>query len=769
MDLRVFYINFLVFLKGNLVSLAGLTVGMMVTVFSITYIVFESSYDTFHRDSERIYQVSTQMERQPGNGVIMSSTHQQLKEYIDLHVPQVEKTCRIKSINDPIYVNQDKFRGQRGLYIDREFFEVFDFTMLIGNAMSIGEPNAIILTKDLAEKLYGDIDCQGKTLIIKDNIYTVTGIANNPPGNSSIKFDYLVPMANFFNTLPPLFNFVSVETYIKSVLELKDINQISGLLDEFYELYDVKSKDIFSTKVGKLSDIHQYFYKTSKNYILFVTISLLVLIVSVVNFMNTFAAAKELRIREIGIRKVFGASRVILIRSMLLQSVILTLLSAMLGIILSEIFMDTFRTLSGVDVSQYGPGLWWIQVLILIIAIITGLLAGIFPSLRYSSSDVISMIRASAGLRGGSLTMRKILITGQYLISAGLLICLIIFFFQIRYLGKKDPGYISENRMLIEVSPVLEFKYNTYIGELRKIPGIESISGNGSAFGQTVGMGIRKDEKGEGLSSLGYFVEDDFFKTYGIEVLAGKTFSQTSEVDTGKVIIDKATAEIFGFDNPVGKKIYTSSLKELEILGVVENSDLIARKGERYPFLYTQFYDICAELIIHYQGDAATIAREVADRMLEFDPEFEYNYRTLDEARKTLYKSETNQVKIVLFVGIVAILLTLVGAYSMASYMAERRARQVSIRKVMGATVTEVLKISAIEMTVMLTVAFVIASPIAYYISNKWLQNFTDRISVGILPFLMALLILFVLIFFTVYFKERRSAMANPVDNLRQE
>ncbi|MEE4115864.1 MAG: ABC transporter permease [Marinilabiliaceae bacterium] len=769
MDLRVFYINFLVFLKSNLVSLAGLAVGMMVTVLSITYIVFESSYDSFHSDSERIYQVSTQMERQPGNEVVMSNTHQQLKEYIDLHVPQVEITCRIKSINDPIYLDQDKFRGHRGLFIDREFFEIFNFTMLIGDANSIVEPNTIILTRDLAEKLFGDIDCQGKTLIIKDNIYTVAGIANKPPGNSSIKFDYLIPLANFFNSLPPLYNFVSVETYIKSVLEFEDINEISGLLDEFYEVYDVKSKEMFSTKVGKLSDIHQYFYKTSKNYILFVTISLLVLIVSVVNFMNTFAAAKELRIKEIGIRKVFGASRVILIRSMLLQSVILTLLSAILGIILSEIFMDTFRTLSGVDVSQYGPGLWWIQVLIVLIAIISGLLAGIVPSFRYSSSDVISLIRASAGLRGGSLTIRKILITGQYLISAGLLICIIIFFFQIRYLGKKDPGYISSNRILIEVSPALEFKYNTYIGELRKIPGIKSISGNGSAFGQTVGMGIRKEKEGEGLTTMGYFVEDDFFKTYGIEVLAGKTFSQTSEVDTGKVIIDKATAEIFGFDDPVGKKIYTSSLTELEIMGVVENSDLIARKGERDPFLYTQFFDICAELIINYQGDAATVAREVADRMLEFDPEFEYNYRTVDEARKTLYEVETNQLKIVLFVGIIAILLTLVGAYSMASYMAERRAKQVSIRKVMGATVSEVLQLSIREIVLMVIIAFMLASPLAYLVSSRWLQNFTQKINIGILPFLLSLVCILVLVFLTAFFKERQSAMANPVDNLRQE
>ena len=141
MDLRVFYINFLVFLKSNLVSLAGLALGMMVTIFSITYIVFESSYDSFHRDSERIYQISTRMELQPGNEVVMSNTHQQLKEYIDLHVPQVETVCRIKTLNDPIHLDQERFRDHRGLYIDKEFFEVFDFPMLIGNAESIEEPN----------------------------------------------------------------------------------------------------------------------------------------------------------------------------------------------------------------------------------------------------------------------------------------------------------------------------------------------------------------------------------------------------------------------------------------------------------------------------------------------------------------------------------------------------------------------------------------------------------------------------------------------------
>ena len=159
----------------------------------------------------------------------------------------------------------------------------------------------------------------------------------------------------------------------------------------------------------------------------------------------------------------------------------------------------------------------------------------------------------------------------------------------------------------------------------------------------------------------------------------------------------------------------------------------------------------------------------MASKLTEFDPGTEYNFRTLEEARKVLYEKETNQTKIILFVGIVALLMTMTGAYSMASYLSERRAKQVSIRKVMGATVSEVLKLSVREMIVMMALSFVIASPISYFVSNKWLQNFTQRISIGFLPYMLAFILLFILIYLTVFFIERKSAMANPVDNLRQE
>jgi len=742
---------------------------MMVTVFSITYIVFESSYDRFHESSDRIYHISTRMQVGPGNEVVMSNTHQQLKEYIDNHIPGIEATCRIKKLTDPIYLDEQRYKNHSGLYIDEEFFSIFDFEMLVGKGSDIENPNTIILCEDLAKKLFGDTDYSGETVTIKDEVYSIKGVIDNPPGNSTIQFDYLVPLVNYFRTLPPTFNFVTVETYFKAVSPIDDYGNISGLLGEFYSDYDIKSKEMFSVEIEELTSIHQSFNKTSKNYLLFVTIALLVLLVSIVNYINTYAAENELRIKDTGIRKVVGASRAVLIGSMLVKSVLMALLAAFLGLVLSEVFIDTFRELSGINVEQYGPGLWWIQVLIFLIAVLTGIIAGIFPALRYSSIDIINMIKGDGRSTGGSVKLRKALVVFQYIISAGLLISVFIFFFQLRYLAAKDPGYTPENRMLIEVSPALEFKYNNYIDELRDIAGVLSISGNGSKFGQTVGMSMIDDNTGDGIPVMGYFVEDDFFAAYGIELLQGRTFSQTTGVDTGKVIIDEATVDILGLDKPVGKIINTTSLEEVEIIGVVENADLIARKGERKPFLYTQFYNICAELIIHYSGEPSVIAREVADRMVKFDPEFEYNFRHVEEARTSLYRDETNQAKIILFICIVAIVLSLVGAYSMVSFMSEKRAKQVSIRKVMGATVPEVIQLSVREIIWMIFIAFIIASPVAFIIGKKWLQNFAQKVSVNPLPFILAFIILTVLVFITVFFKERRSAMANPIDNLRQE
>ena len=651
--------------------------------------------------------------------------------------------------------------------VDKEFLSMCNFKLLVGDKTVVNEPGKIVLTERLANIIFGRKDCLGESLNIGENSYTINGIMENPPGNSRFKFEYLISMHDALRKLEN-YNFISVLTYVQLTDNYSDLKVISDLMKNFYYDYDVKSKERFDLSLSPLTGFNQFRTKSSRNFILFISVSVLALLVSIVNIINSFAAWSELRLREIGIRKVMGATRSNLLRNMLRNSIIASLLAGLTGLILSEIFLGVFRDLTGVKVNQYGPGLLWIQVLLGIVVIIIGLIAGIFPAIRYSSPRIISLISGKGSGAIRILSLRKILVLLQYIISAGLLATIFIIFLQLRFLSNKNPGYLSDNRILITVPRDLEFSYSTYINELKKIPGINSVSGSASVFGSTVGFGLRRTADEEGRAAMGTFIEDGFFRAYGIRLIDGKTFEQTSGRDSSKVIIDRSTAALLDFDRPVGEKIILSG-RESEIIGLVEDADLIALKGERKPFFYTQYYDLCCELIIHYSGDPGIIAKAVASKLTEFDPGTEYNFRTLEEARKVLYEKETNQTKIILFVGIVALLMTMTGAYSMASYLSERRAKQVSIRKVMGATVSEVLKLSVREMIVMIALAFVIASPISYFVSNKWLQNFTQRISIGFLPYMLAFILLFILIYLTVFFIERKSAMANPVDNLRQE
>ncbi len=368
MLLKTLIRSFVGFLKGNLMALAGLSIGMMVTVLSVTYIVFESSYDQFHKKSDRIYLASTLMEVEPGNVVSMSNTHHDLKDYIDLHIPQIEKSCRIYPCNRPITINQDKFKGHIGLSVDSEFFSLFDFRMLHGDGSVLSDPEKVILSQDLAEMFYGDINCLGKTMLIEDDVFTIGGVIENPPGNTNIVFEYLLPISNTLKALQD-HNFVSVETYILAPVVYDDLSVISEQINSFYETYNVKGKDQYKVSLSTLCGKTLYNSSTSKNFILFISVSVLVLLVSIINFINSHAAWSELRTHEIGIRKVMGASKGFLIRNMITNSMLMSFIAVFIGLILSQLFLKVFQELQ-VSAIQYGPGLYWIQVLLVIIATI---------------------------------------------------------------------------------------------------------------------------------------------------------------------------------------------------------------------------------------------------------------------------------------------------------------------------------------------------------------------------------------------------------------
>ena len=243
MGLRSFFRIFLHVLKSNIISIIGLTVGMMITVFSINYIVFENSFDTFHKNKKRIFHVSTWMETQSGDDVFLSRTHYQLKSYVDEQVPQVERSCRLLSIDKVLVHGQEKFKGHEGLYVDGDYFSIFDYDMIAGQVSCLEQPEEMILTRMLARKLFGSVDCLGSDLEIGDAVFTVGGIIEDPPANSNIRYDYLLPMLHFVDSVNASDDLVSVETYILTHERHTNVTDLEASLNPFFDIFGIGEEE----------------------------------------------------------------------------------------------------------------------------------------------------------------------------------------------------------------------------------------------------------------------------------------------------------------------------------------------------------------------------------------------------------------------------------------------------------------------------------------------------------------------------------------------
>lgn len=751
--------------RGNMVSVAGLALGMMVTILSITYIVFELSYDRFHADSDHIYNVKTEITYDSGRRSLSRYTAHGLKEYADNHIPAIEASTRTLPRRGNISKEAMIFSNMEGLYIDPAFFKIFSFKMVTGSSASFGEPAGIIITENTAAKIFGSENCVGENVEFEGHLYSVTGVIGDPPVNSNLSFDFLVPVENYIKDNNPGRGFLAVITFIKCRDGIEDTGAVAAMLDEYYTSVGNTNTRCSLMVITKL---HQDIAGTRANFIMFITISLLVLVVAGINFVNLFSANLEKRSRDIRMRIILGSTRYRIINSILTESVALTVLASIAGFILAELSLDIFRELAGIEVTQYGHGLVWIQIIALAMAIITGIIAGVLPAILYSGQKIVT---STGHYRTGSrLALRRVLIGFQYAISTGILIVLIIFFSQLKFIAAYDAGFETENRLLVKLSRPLSLKYESFSEELKGITGVIGVSAKAAPLGSNYGADIKvdrnPDQKPE--KATGYSVKDDFFRVYGIPLIEGQTFSDIGGKDSSLVIIDSYTADYFDLDNPVGKEIFNDYLW-CKIIGVVADVDLMPIKGERAPVIYNQLARYCGEVIIHFAGNSASVINAANNVLKMYDPAYEIEYRMADQVFAGFYSKERNLLKIIFASGIIAMLLSLVGAYSMTTYIVETRVKEVCIRKVMGANENEVLLPSIADSVKVILTAFMVSAPAALIISLDWLRDFRERIVVGPLPFIISLLGFIIMVLVTTYFKIRRAARVNPAEILRKE
>lgn len=751
--------------RGNLVSVAGLALGMMVAILSITYIVFELSYDRFHEEAGQIYIVKTLVTFESGRKSGSTYTAHGLKEYAGKHIPAIEASTRAVARTGNINAGEKIITNQEGLYVDPGFFNIFSFEMIAGSSAKFGDPADIILTEKTAVKLFGSINCDREIVGFDDHLYSVKGVISDPPANSNIRFDFLLPVENYIKDNDPGSRFLAVKTFIKTREKVEDYNAICELLDGYYT--GVGNTNTRCSLMG-ITKLHQETEGTRRNFIMFVTISVLVLAVAGINFVNLFSAGLEQRARSIRIRIILGSSRLDIIASILVESVTITMVAALAGFILSELTLDIFRQLTGIGVTQYGPGLGWIRVIALTVALVTGIIAGFIPAIRYSGSHIVTGTEHERRRR--RLTFRKSLVGLQYSISTGIMVVLVIFLLQLRFISGYDAGFDTENRLLVKLSRPLSMKYELFENEIKGITGVINVTAKTTPLGKNYGADIKVDRSPEvkPVKATGYSVKDNFFETYGISLLEGQTFSEIGGKDSSLVIIDRFTADYFDLANPVGKEIFNDYLW-CKIIGVVENVDLMPLKGERAPVIYNQLGRYCSEVTVHYSGNEIPVINAVNKLLKMYDPLYEIEYRMADQVFAGFYSRELNLFKIILATGIIALLLSLVGAYAMTTYIIETRVQEVCIRKVMGANENEVLLPAIAGMVKVILLSFILSAPLALYISLEWLRDFRERIEVGPLPFIVSLVSFIIMVIMTTYFKIRKAAGVNPSVILRKE
>ena len=499
----------------------------------------------------------------------------------------------------------------------------------------------------------------------------------------------------------------------------------------------------------------------------------MVLFTSAANYVNIQYARGETRLREIGLRKVNGATRVSIVKSMVGESVFLVILSSVLGLILSDIFLGKFQELTSAPVSQFGPGLFWLQVLIVLITLLLGMITGIMTSLRYSGFNPAGLVKGSISIGQGSL-LRKVVVGLQFFISGGLIAVILIFSIQLRHLRNADMGFDPENRILLPLSPGMDGRYELVREKLIAIPAIENVTGKGSGFGavdMAFGMYKGAQTPENRLIAMAYIVEDDFFDTYGMKILEGKSFSEVSGRDSSLVIIDRYTAGVLELEEPVGHRFNAAGIT-MEIIGMVEDADFKALNSGRVPRFYSQLFDLCTEVTVKYRDDIRDVQPLLSDigrELMTIDPDYHLDFTMLEDAIWHLYGKERDLYTIILICGVLAIALSLTGAYSMAAYMAERRIRQNSIRRVLGATAKSITVRSVMEIVWPVLIGVAVSWPFVKIITSRWMENFLSKAEPGLTPYILSLILVGVFAAVTVFSVARRSSLRNPADMLRQE
>ncbi|HXL54953.1 MAG TPA: ABC transporter permease [Chitinophagaceae bacterium] len=793
--------------KGfSAINIIGLSVGLATCLLIMLYVMDELNYDKYNEKADRIYRVDGDLQF-GGNHFVLAVAPEPMGPTLKKDFAQVEQYVRFRNYGGfLVKKGNENLQENKVVYTDSTLFDVFTLPMIAGNARTaLKDPKSVVITEKVAKKYFKTTDnVVGKTLTINDTgNFKITGIIKDIPTQSHFDFDFFVSMNGSIQSWE-VNNWVSnnentyivlkkgadpkaleaqfdpmVEKYVGpqvvSLLNIKmDEFKKSGNYDR-YTLTPLTSIHLYSNKVAELgaNGNIQYVY-------IFSAIAIFILLIACVNFMNLSTARSSNRAKEVGVRKVLGSLRNNLITQFLTESILISFIALVLALLLAWALLPYFNQIAN---KELGIGLLsksWLWPSLIVLMLVVGLLAGSYPAFYLSSFKPIVVLKGK--LSGGFKRswLRSGLVVFQFWISIILVIGTIVIYNQINFIQNKKLGYSREQVLVLQNTDPLGTQAKAFEDELLKLPGVQSATMTGYLptsdwrSDSPLFSDASLDQK-RAVSSQIWTVDENYIPTLGMKMAKGRNFSKQFLTDSSGIIVNEAAAKLLGFADPINRPLYyltdlkTKQTATYHIIGVVKDFNFNSLRETVTPlalFLGNQNSKIALKVST---TNIKSLIVQIENKWKAMLPGQPFSYSFMDEQFNNMYRTEQRISEISITFAILAILIACLGLFGLVTYAAEQRIKEIGIRKVLGASVTNLVGMLSKDFLKLVTISALIAFPVAYWAMNKWLQDFAYRVTISWWMFVAAGAAALLIALITVSFQSIKAAIANPVKSLRTE
>ena len=785
----------------SFINIFGLAIGLTCFTFIAVFVYNELSYDKYPAEAKNIYRVHLSVVGN-GNVAVYPNVDVAVGEGIKNAFPEVKASTRVGQASDFVKYDDKQFKEEHLAFADSDFLQIFSIPLIDGDvATALVQPNSIVISKAFAKKYFGNDNAVGKTLSIgtRQTAYKVTGVIDKVPDNSHFHFDAFLSLTTLKFSNPTWSN-LGFYTYLL-LNKNADPKKLEAKFPQLVAKYVVpeiqhdmgvslaeaqKSVSTFRFSLMPLTNIHLFSDTKSelepnsdiKYVYIFSALAIFILLLACVNFTNLSTARAVKRAREVGIRKVMGSIKKQLIFQFLSESVLFTFLSMLIAYGLIFLLLPYFNQLANKNIG-FGFFLNYQFILALLaVSLLAGIVAGIYPAFFLSSFNTIKVLKGTLFTRGSQRKpLRSSLIVFQFFVSTALIIATIIVYQQLHYMQNKKLGFDKEQVLFLPDARLLGNDQTAFKERVLQNSRVISASISRSVPGGEIMDGTEvfpKNEKSNGTeihANIAH-IDYDYLKTLGIRLLKGRNFSRDFPTDSSSaIIVNEAAVKELGWinDNAVGKTIVRSGQQELKVIGVVADFNYASVKQKVAPMMMMLKNNFGGLIIKIKTADVKGFLSDLKKQWTAFNPQGPLTYDFLDEKFAALYASEQRTQQIFSVFAVLAIIIASLGLFGLSSYVMEQRTKEIGIRKVLGASVKNVLVLVSKEFLSLVIIAFIISIPVAWWAMNKWLMDFAYRINISVWVFAFAGIAVITIALIAVSVQAIKAAIANPVKSLRTE